>query len=138
MKPGDKVDILFSYQHSDAAYLRREWSTGWTLEFISGDWVLVMKEEVSYDCSKRFMRKKVEKDFIRLSSDIPDEQRAKRGKLPLPGASVMFKVPNSYHHDIWTLGLVVRQNKKSIKVLHNNELINRNFPQFIEVTNGEH
>lgn len=140
MKIGDKVDVLETMcEHYSSPKVI--WSAGWTLELISGDWALVMKELHNFEhipCQKRIVRQKVEKDFLRLSSVIPDKGLSTREKLPLPGSSVMFKVPNSHLHNNWALGLVVRQNKKSIKVLHNNKLINRNFAQFIEVTNGEH
>lgn len=43
MKIGDKVDVLETMcEHYSSPKVI--WSAGWTLELISGDWVLVMKE----------------------------------------------------------------------------------------------
>ncbi len=131
MKIGDKVDLMNCFSYSNASPM---WDTGWTLEIMSGDWCLIMKKTDGGipDLPQRPVRRKVEISMIRPATPIPESGCAERGDLPDPGAAVMFKVPNSFD-DEWAYGLVIRQNPKSIKVLHNNKIINRNFNQFIEV-----
>jgi hypothetical protein len=135
VKVGDKVDVMIEISYSCTM---PTWSSGWTIEIISGDWALIMKEEEwEYPMTQnvppiREVRKKAELAMLRLSTPIPKRGVAEKERLPKPGAGVMFKVPNSFGNH-WTFGLVVQPNKKSIKVLHGLKLINRNFDQFIEV-----
>ena len=138
MKVGDKVDVMQEISYSSTAPM---WNPGWTLEVISGDWALIMKEQDWYpgDSSKTpgvqsssVMRKKVELIMLRPSTPTPKSGTAKSGRLPKSGAAVMFKVPNSPRGE-WAFGLVLQPNRASIKVLYNSKFINRNFNQFIEV-----
>ena len=133
MKVGDKVELGFNQWSKGTS-----WIPGWTLEFISGDWGLIKKESdwqypMSHpDCPpKSIVRRKVALAMLRIEVSVP-ESCSSRPPLPNVGDGVMFKVPNVMF-DRWEFGLVVKQNKKSIKVLHDNRFINRNFDQFIEV-----
>ncbi len=133
MQVGDKVEVAFN-----AHYGVSTWNPGWALEFICGDWGLIKKErDWEYpmkipDCPpKNITRKKVEMAMLRPEIPVP-EVRAAQSTLPKVGVGVMFKVPNQVI-DKWEFGLVVRQNKKSIKVFHSGKFVNRNFDQFIEV-----
>ena len=139
MKVGDKVDVMQEISYSSTAPM---WNPGWTLEVISGDWALIMKEQDWYPgdssstpgiSSSSVVRKKVGLVMLRPSTPMPKSGTTKRGPLPKAGAGVMFKVPNSFSNQ-WAFGLVIQQNKKSIKVLHNNKFVNRNIDQFIEVS----
>ena len=135
MKVNDKVDVMsdISYNHV------LSWITGWTIEFISGDFALIMKtEELDVDGHpplKRIERKKVALATLRPAHPIshkPGETQRQVGKLPKAGAGVMFKIPGDFNQR-WEFGLVVQQNKNSVKVLHDSKLINRNRSQFIEL-----
>ena len=135
MKINDKVDVMsdISYNHM------LSWITGWTIEFISGDWALIMKTEeldtYGHPPLKRIRRKKVALATLRPAHPIshkPGETQRQVDKLPKAGAVVMFKIPGDFNQR-WEFGLVVHQNKNSVKVLHDSKLINRNRDQFIEL-----
>lgn len=135
MKVNDKVDVMsdISYNHI------LSWITGWTIEIISGDWALIMKTEESDEGGhpplKRIERKKVALATLRPAHPIrhkTGETQVQVVKLPKAGAAVMFKIPG-YFNQRWEFGIVVHQNKNSVKVLHDSKLINRNRDQFIEL-----
>jgi len=134
MKVNDKVDVM-----SDISYNHVLSWTGWTIEFISGDFALIMKTEEldvgGHPPLKRIERKKVALATLRPAHPIshkPGETQRQVGKLPKAGAGVMFKIPGDFNQR-WEFGLVVQQNKNSVKVLHDSKLINRNRSQFIEL-----
>jgi hypothetical protein len=134
MKVNDKVDVMSDVDYNP--YIT--WITGWTIEIISGDWALIMKTEESDEDGhpplKRIERKKVALATLRPAhpGHKTGETQVQVVKLPEAGAGVMFKIPGDFNQR-WEFGLVVHQNKNSVKVLHDSKLINRNRSQFIEL-----
>ena len=120
MKAGDTVDIMVS------VHQRTAWEPGWTVDMVYGEWALISRQGTDVAGFPLTQRKKIE--LCRIRQPEPMERR-----LPKVGAGVMYKVPKSYDQE-WKFSFVLKRNKKSIKVLHDNEIISRTFDHFIEVT----
>ena len=120
MKAGDTVDIMVGIG------LRTIWEYDWTIDLIYGEWALVSRHGSDVAGFPLTQRKKIE--LCRIRKPSPEDR-----PLPKVGAGVMYKVPKSYRDQEWKFSFVLERNKKSIKVLHDNEVISRAFDHFIEV-----
>tara|TARA_Y100000593_G_scaffold47597_1_gene90207 strand:- start:15 stop:389 length:375 start_codon:yes stop_codon:yes gene_type:complete len=122
MQSGNIVDVMIGVQP------RTKWEYGWTIDRIFGEWALISKYEGGLAPYTR--RKKVE--VCRLRKPCPF-LHLKGTRLPEVGAGVMYRVPKDSINQEWKFGVVLKRNKKSIKVLHDNKVISRTFDHFIEV-----
>lgn len=132
MKVGDLVDVMTKC----GGPTHIEWDGPWTVEIVGKDSAVVFREtdigRHMYGDGK-FRRKVL---FRILRPHEPSRDTSIRSRLPKPGTAVFFALPNKTSLHPWEFGIVVEQHKKSIKVLHGTNLINRNRNQFIEVEVG--
>ena len=133
MNVGDLVDVMTKC----GGPTHIEWDGPWTVEIVGTDSAVVWQEEVEPD---GFMygdgKRRRKAPFRILRPHEPDRDVSIRSRLPKPGAAVFFALPNKSSLHPWEFGIVIEQNKKSVKVLHGVGLINRNRNQFIEVEVG--
>ena len=119
MKAGDIVDIMVS------VHQRTMWEPGWTIDLIYGEWALISRQGSDVAGFPLTQRKKIE--LCRIRKPRPEDR-----PLPKVGAGVMYRVPKSFDQE-WKFSFVLERGKKSIKVLHGNEIISRTFDHFIEM-----
>ena len=120
MKTGDIVDIMVS------VHQRTAWEPGWTIDLIYGDWALISRHGSDVAGFPLTKRKKIE--LCRIRKPSPEDR-----PLPKIGAGVMYRVPGHVANQEWKFSFVLERGKKSIKVLHDNEVISRTFDHFIEM-----
>jgi hypothetical protein len=132
MKVGDLVDVMTEC----GGPTHIEWDGPWTVEIVGKDSAVVFREigPGRYYAGDGKCRRKAL--FRTLRPHEPSCDTSIRSRLPKPGAAVFFALPNKTSLHPWKFGIVVEQHKKSIKVLHGTDLINRNRNQFIEVEVG--